>query len=132
MFVMFNRRKHRPVQTFKLDEAQDDSHLRRTRQNIFLWHTEDSVQDIDFDIWSQRCKSFKMLLQFFFAAPGHVGDKQFAPLLMFSLSCFISTSSLLTIRRIIWRPLTTRPCPVRFTVIPPIQYRLFINALIFR
>jgi hypothetical protein len=47
------------------------------------------VQDINFNIWSQRCKSFKMLAQFFLAAPGHVGDKQFAPLLMFSLSCFI-------------------------------------------
>jgi hypothetical protein len=86
MLVVFDCRKHRPVQTFKLCEAQHDSHLRRGRQNVFLRHAEDSVQDVDFNVWSQCCKSFKMLAQFFFAAPGHVGDKQFASLLTFSFS----------------------------------------------
>jgi hypothetical protein len=118
MLVVFDCREHRPVQTFKLCEAQHDSHLRRARQNIFLRHTEDSVQDIDFNVWSQRRKSFKMLVQLFFAAPGHVGDKQFASLRMFSSSRLILISSLLAFRRIIRRVLFVRSCPVCFAATP--------------
>jgi hypothetical protein len=115
MLVVFDCREHRSAQTFKLCEAQNDSHLRRGRQNVVLRHTEDSVQDINFNIWSQRCKSFKMLAQFFFTAPGHVGDKQFASLLMFSFSKLILISSLLAFRGIIRRVIFVRPCPICFT-----------------
>jgi hypothetical protein len=132
MLVVFDYRKHRPVQTFKLCEAQDDPHLRRRRQNVFLRHTEDSVQDIDFNIWSQRCQSFKVLAQFFFAATGHVGDKQFASLLMFSSSRLILISSLLAFRGIIQRIIFIWSCPVCFAAIPIGRRWLFAAALVFR
>lgn len=132
MFFVFNCRKHRPVQTFKLCEAQDEPHFRRARQNISLRHTEYSVQDIDFDIWPQRCKSIKMLAQFFFAAPGHVGDKQCTSLLTFSFSRLILISSLLAFRGIIRRVLIVRSRPVCFAATPIGRQWLFADALIFR
>ena len=132
MLVVFDCREHRSVQTFKLGEAQDDSHLRRGRQNVFFRHAEDSVQDIDFNIWSQRCKSFKVLAQIFFAAPGHVGDKQFASLLMLSFSRLILISSLLAFRGIILRVIFARSRPVCFAATPIGRQWLFADALIFR
>jgi hypothetical protein len=72
---MFDCCEHRPVKTFKLSEAEDDLSLCCGRQHIIFRHTENSVEDVDLDIWSQRCQSLEMLSKFFLAAPSHVRDE---------------------------------------------------------
>ncbi len=39
------------------------------------------MQDVDFHIWPQCRQRLEVLTQLFLAAPGHVGDEKFAPLL---------------------------------------------------
>lgn len=66
---------HCPVQTFQLNKAEDDPGLCCGGQNILFGHTENSVKDVDFDIWSQRRQRLEKLEQLLFAASGHVRDK---------------------------------------------------------
>lgn len=44
------------------------------------------MQDVDFNVRSQRRQGLEMFSQLFFATPGHIGDKQFTPLLTMLLT----------------------------------------------
>lgn len=84
VLVMLDRRIHCPVQPLKLGESENDARLPLARQGIFRGHTEDGVQDVDFDVRPQRCQRLEMFSQLFLATPGHAGDEQFTALLTIS------------------------------------------------
>jgi hypothetical protein len=51
MLLVFDCCVHRPVQSFKLGEAHNDSGFCLARQNVLLRHTEDCVQNVNLNLW---------------------------------------------------------------------------------